>query len=180
MPELPRDNLLLEPAGRNTAPCIAWAAAHVGRRDPLGVIAALPADPHIGDEGLFAQAVTRALDAAQQGTIATLGVEPTRPETGYGYLEVGAEVEEGLHRVQAFVEKPTRERAHEFLQSGRYLWNSGMFFFRADVILAQIERHLPELGAFVARLDQAAPGDQERTLINAEYASSGRSRSTTA
>jgi mannose-1-phosphate guanylyltransferase len=170
LPDLPQENLLLEPTGRNTAPCIAWAAAHVRRRDAQGVIAALPADPHIADEALFAEAVTRALDAASSGSIATLGIEPTRPETGYGYLEIGEKLADQLHRVGAFVEKPTRERAQQFLQSGKHLWNSGMFFFRADVILREVERYLPELGAFVAQLDIAAHADQERVLISAQYA----------
>jgi mannose-1-phosphate guanylyltransferase len=170
LPDLPRENLLLEPAGRNTAPCIAWAAAHVRRRDAQGVIAALPADPHIADEALFAEALQRAFAAASTGSIATLGIEPTRPETGYGYLEVGDRLGEGLHRVGAFVEKPTRERAQQFLQSGAYLWNSGMFFFRADVILREIDRFLPELGAFVREIDAATGPEQERALVGQRYA----------
>src|SRR4029077_3038318 len=120
------------------------------------VIMALPADAHIGDEALFTPTLARALDAAAAGSIGTLGIEPSRPETGYGYLQLGAPVADGVYRVGAFVEKPTRERALQFLHVGGYLWNSGMFFFRADVILREIDRHLPELGRFVARCDAAA------------------------
>ena len=155
LPGLPRENLLLEPVGRNTVPSIAWAAAHVRRRDAQGVIAALPADPYIADEALFADAVNARSTRRAAGRSSRSASSRRDPETGYGYLEVGEEMGAHLHRVGAFVEKPTRERAQQFLQSGAYLWNSGMFFFRADVILREIDRHLPELGTF-ARIDAAA------------------------
>ncbi len=169
LPGLPEQNLLLEPLGRNTAPCLAWAAARIRKRAPRGVIAALPADPHIGDERLFQAALERALQAAAGGAIATLGVKPSRAETGYGYLEVGEPVSEGVHRVDAFIEKPDRERAQRFAQSGRHLWNSGMFFFRADVILRAIARHLPELGAFVARCEHAQDAGAEQAVVAESY-----------
>jgi mannose-1-phosphate guanylyltransferase len=170
LPELAREQVLLEPIGRNTAPCIAWAAAHVRRLDPNGVIVALAADAHVGDEALFTSTLARAFAAAASGSIATLGIEPSRPETGYGYLQLGTAVADGVYRVGAFVEKPSRERALQFLQAGRHLWNSGIFFFRADIILREIDRHLPELGRFVTRCDAAAEAGTESALIAAEYA----------
>jgi mannose-1-phosphate guanylyltransferase len=148
LPELPADNVLAEPAARNTAPCVAWAAAHVATENPDAVMMVLPADPHIGDEAAYRELLKLASRAGSSNGIATIGVSPTRPETGYGYIESGPEIESGVLRVQRFVETPDLARAEEFLREGRFLWNSGMFFFRADVILREYERQLPELYAF--------------------------------
>jgi mannose-1-phosphate guanylyltransferase len=170
LPSLPGANVLLEPVGRNTAPCLAWAAAHARRRSANAVIAAIPADPHISDEKAYGQAVERALSAAEGGPIATIGIVPSRPESGYGYLELGAELSPGVRKVAAFVEKPTRERAERFVQGGNHLWNCGMFCFRADTLLHAVDRHLPALGAFVRRADAAADRGAEAALVAAEYA----------
>jgi mannose-1-phosphate guanylyltransferase len=150
LPELPAENVLAEPAARNTAPCVAWAAAHVSARAPKGVMMVLPADPHIGDEVAYRTLLTRACGAAADGGLVTIGVTPTRPETGYGYIECGPETNlgSGVYKVQRFVEKPTLARAQEFLQHKRFLWNSGMFFFRADRVLAEYQRQLPDLFIF--------------------------------
>jgi mannose-1-phosphate guanylyltransferase len=110
------------------------------------------------------------LSAASSGSIATIGARPTRPETGYGYLRIGELVADGAHRVRAFVEKPTREQALQYLQDGGYLWNCGMFFFRAEAILREISLHLPELHAFVLRADEAALQGHEPALVATEYA----------
>jgi len=170
LPTLPALNVLLEPIGRNTAPCLAWAAAHARRRAANAVIAAIPADPHIGDEQAYGRAIERALSAAEAGPIATIGIVPSRAETGYGYLELGPELSPGVRRVAAFVEKPTRERAERFLKGGNHLWNCGMFCFRADALLRAVDRHLPGLGAFVRRADAAAERGAEAALVAAEYA----------
>jgi mannose-1-phosphate guanylyltransferase len=172
IPALPGGNLLLEPIGRNTAPCIAWAAAHVRRRDPGAVIGVLPADPHIGDEREFAATLERAFVAAEGGVIATVGVTPTRAETGYGYLELAARADPGgaTQAVQAFVEKPTPERAQQYLRGGRHLWNSGMFFFPAALILREIARHLPQLAEFVEGCDRAAAVGAEAAFVAERYA----------
>jgi mannose-1-phosphate guanylyltransferase len=169
LPGLPPENLLLEPIGRNTAPCLAWASAHVRRRDPSGVIAVMPADHHIENESEFLGSLRQALSAAETGAIVTLGIKPTRPETGYGYLALGPSLGERLYRVEAFVEKPTRERAEQFIAADRYLWNSGMFFVRADVILGEIGKRLPEPAAFVARCDDAAGRGVEADVVASEY-----------
>jgi mannose-1-phosphate guanylyltransferase len=169
LPDLPRENILFEPVGRNTAACLAWASAYVRRRDPDAVVAALPADHRIGEGDAFRGAAQRALNAAHAGSIVTLGIRPTSPETGYGYLEVGDRIDADLHRVRAFVEKPTRERAQQFLDAGKYLWNSGMFFFRADTLLREVGRSLPELAAFVTRCDDAAKSGQEADVIAHGY-----------
>jgi mannose-1-phosphate guanylyltransferase len=169
LPSLPAANVLLEPIGRNTAPCLAWASTWVRRRDPHAVIAALPADAHIGDEQGFVRAVDLALTAAESGAIATIGIRPTRPETGYGYLELGEPVTPGVQRVKRFVEKPDRAHAEQFLTGGQHLWNCGMFCFGASVLLDAIARHMPELAAFCTRADEAAAHGHERDLIAQAY-----------
>jgi len=157
LPKLALSNLLLEPDARNTAPCIGWATAVVQERDRNALIAVLPADSHIADEMAFGVTVERAMIAADSGILVTVGVTPTRPETGYGYVETGAAISDGVYRVGAFVEKPDLARAESYVASGKYLWNSGMFFFRADVMLAAIGRNLPAIRAFANALVTTAP-----------------------
>lgn len=170
LPELPPNNVLGEPSGRNTAPCIAWAAAHVSARAPEGVMVVLPADPHIGDEPAYRAVLERAIAAARSGGLVTVGVTPTRPETGYGYIEVGEALSAGVERVLRFVEKPDLYRAQRFVTEGNFLWNSGMFFFRADVVLAEIERQLPDLHAFArASREHTLARTDETALVRERY-----------
>src|SRR5690606_4653603 len=98
LPSLPSENVLAEPVGRNTAPCIAWAAARIARRDPDAPCAVLPADHHIADEDAYEATIRRALGAASGGSIVTIGIRPSAPETGYGYIEMGEPIGEGVHR----------------------------------------------------------------------------------
>ena len=161
VPELPIDNILIEPLGRNTAPCIGLAAVAVRRRDPQGVMAVLPSDHFVADEASFMRTLTGALACAAAGHIVTLGIRPTHPETGYGYIQLGGsdtpdsagphkdDKGEPIWRAAAFVEKPTAARARDYLQAGNYVWNSGTFFFPAQRILAELHRHLPALGAIL-------------------------------
>lgn len=171
LPDVPRENILAEPAARNTAPCVGWAAAHVRRRDPEGVIAVLPADHYITEEDEFLAAMRTGVAAAVQGDIVTVGIRPSRAETGYGYVEVGEPIGANVHRARRFVEKPNKRRAEQFLASGNYLWNAGVFFFRADVILDAIGKHLPGLGEALARFDRADSEGREREEVEASYAS---------
>lgn len=154
LPDLPAGNFIVEPCARNTAPCVGLAALHVARRDPRGIIAMLPADHHISRPGAFREAVAAAARLAQAGAIATIGIRPSRPETGYGYLKVGPRLAARgrakgggpAHKVERFVEKPDVVTAARYLADGGYLWNSGIFVFRADVILDEIGRAMPVLG----------------------------------
>jgi mannose-1-phosphate guanylyltransferase len=142
-------HFLLEPQGRNTAAAIALAAHWVASRfGAEAVLLVLPADHLIGDHAAFALAVADAVRIAGAGRLATFGVVPTAPETGYGYIETGDALP-GLpgYQVRRFVEKPDQERAEAFVAGGRHLWNSGMFCFRADAILAALARHAPVLAA---------------------------------
>ena len=169
LPDLPAANVLAEPCGRNTAPCVGWAAAHVRRRDPEAAMLVLPADHHIGDEPAYLDVLRRGLEACADGSLVTVGIEPSRPETGYGYLEVGEAIAPGVHEARRFVEKPNLLRAEQFLAAGNFLWNSGMFFFRADAILEQIARCLPGLSEGLEALDAAAAEGREAEVAATVY-----------
>jgi len=142
-------NILAEPVGRNTAPCIGLAAIHLRCEAGDGPMVALPADHFIADEDAFRSTLSAAARLAQAGGIVTIGITPTRPETGYGYILKGAEQEPVLShpvfRVERFVEKPDLPTAGEYLASGRYLWNSGIFVFTPNTILQEIQQHLPKV-----------------------------------
>jgi len=171
LPELDATRILAEPIGRNTAPCIGWAATHVRRLDPDAVMTVLPADHYIGDTGAYVDTLRRGLEAATHGDYVTIGIRPTRAETGYGYIEVGSELDPGVFRARRFVEKPNRQRAEQFVASGCFLWNSGMFFFLASRILDAIDLHLPGLGEQLHRYETAAEIGREAELVSETYAS---------
>jgi mannose-1-phosphate guanylyltransferase len=141
--------LLAEPIGRNTAPCIGLGAMYAESRGYDGPIAFLPADHYIGNVPAFLESLKLAGRIAESGGLVTLGIVPTRPETGYGYIHRGSEIKgmEGLpaYYVSAFVEKPDPEKAFHYLQAGDYYWNAGIFIAKASVILKEIRQHLPEL-----------------------------------
>lgn len=164
VPELRREQLLIEPVARNTAPCLAWAAATIARTDPDAVVMAMPADPHIDDEGGFDATAALAIAKAREGVITTIGVPPTRPETGYGYIEATAGEGE-VRDVARFVEKPDLATAETFLEAGNMFWNAGMFFFRASDMVAAVRAHLPELAAGIDELDAAAREGREPQAV---------------
>lgn len=146
-------DIVVEPVGRNTAPAVGLAATLIAQRDPRGTMVVLPADHYIRDEDDFCRKVLVARESALNGYLVTLGVTPDRPETGYGYIEAERECRgEPPYPVTRFVEKPSREKAMEFLAAGNFFWNSGMFVWQAQVILEQIDRHMPALSASLARL----------------------------
>jgi mannose-1-phosphate guanylyltransferase len=167
LPSVPRANFLAEPVARNTAPCIGLAASTIARTDPDAIVAVLPADHFISDEPGFLAVIGRAVEVAADGWLTTIGIVPTRPETGYGYIEVGDAIRDGAHAVRRFVEKPTREKAEAFVAGGRHLWNAGMFFFRASVMRDAIAAHLPALAEGLARIEAAAAagGDAEAKAL---------------
>jgi len=149
LPDLPEANLLVEVEGRDTAPAVAWATLEVAQRyGDEAVVGFFPADHWIGDQDRFQQTLKAASTLAQeQGAIATLGIQPTFPSTGYGYIEqgdsLGAYLDIPAYRVKRFTEKPGLETAQEFLASGRFSWNSGMFIFQAGVVLEELKIHAP-------------------------------------
>jgi mannose-1-phosphate guanylyltransferase len=164
LPALHREQLLVEPTPRNTAPCIGWAAHTIARTDPNAVVMALPADHHIADAERFRAALKLAVDSARGGTIATIGITPTHPETGYGYVEAEPS-SSPVWRALRFVEKPTRARAEEFIASGRFFWNAGMFFFRASDMVAAVRAHLPALADGLDAIDAAAKAGREQEAV---------------
>ncbi|WBT40080.1 mannose-1-phosphate guanylyltransferase/mannose-6-phosphate isomerase [Hyphomicrobium sp. DMF-1] len=138
------ESVVLEPSARNTAPAIAVAALLAARRDPAAILAIMPSDHVIADAAGFADAVRRAAEVASRGRIVLFGIAPTEPHTGYGYIRKGnalAEGTEGAFEVDSFFEKPNAETAQTYLDDGRYLWNSGIFVFRADTYLDELARH---------------------------------------
>jgi mannose-1-phosphate guanylyltransferase len=171
LPGLPAGNFLSEPVARNTAPCIGWATATVQRRDPDAVVMVLPSDHFIADEEAFRGMVSAAANLTETAAIATIGITPTRPETGYGYMEKGAPIGGSAFAVSRFVEKPDRARAEAYVTSGQYLWNSGMFFFRARVMSDMIRQHLPELAAGMERIDRGARAGNEMEAIESVFPS---------
>lgn len=168
LPELPEGNLVAEPAARNTAPAVGLGAVAVARRAGEDArLAVMPSDAFIGNEAAFAEVVRTALEHAGE-TIVTIGLRPTRPETGYGYLQRGRPVSDGAYEVARFVEKPDAATAAHYLTSGDFLWNSGMFFFTAGRLFAEAQRHMPELGTILA--DIRASSDPAKTAA-AQYPS---------
>ena len=128
LPDLDPARILLEPDRRNTAPCIAWAAYHIAAIDPEASIIVTPSDHLITNEPVFDQCVNRGFEFIENNdALLTLGIKPTRPETGYGYIQIGREVEPGLLKVKTFTEKPDLELAKVFVESGEFFWNAGIF-----------------------------------------------------
>ncbi len=169
LPALPKANVVVEPQARNTAPAIALATLAVSRVDPSGVMLVLPSDQHVADVPAFQASVHEAIRVAREGSIVTLGITPTRPETGYGYIKVGDALNGTAHRVAAFVEKPNLSTAEDYLRSGQYLWNAGLFVFRADVMWQAFEAHMPEVHrALVAMRD--APKAKAAAVLKREFA----------
>lgn len=146
--EVPDVEVIGEPAARNTAAALGLAAVYACATDPDAVIGAFPADHHIGDPVAFGVAIERAFAVAEaRDVIATVGIAPTRPDTGFGYLELGGEVAAGVREVVRFVEKPAPAVAQRYLDGGRHLWNGGMFFVRAARLLDELDRFVPQTGA---------------------------------
>lgn len=146
LPELKDDQILLEPARRNTAPCIAWAAYHIAARDPQASMIVTPSDHLITREREFEQSIETGFEFVENNdALLTLGIKPVRPETGYGYIQIGDEVSEGVRKVKTFTEKPNLELAKVFLETGEFFWNSGIFLWKASTILDALHTHAPDI-----------------------------------
>lgn len=165
--DLPDENLVIEPAARNTGPAVGLGVVEVARRaGNQAVVAVLPSDAYIGNESAFSQVMHLALEHAQE-TIVTLGLRPSRPETGYGYLQMGKPVHGSVFEVARFVEKPDSAKAISYVASGDYLWNSGMFFFTVARFLAEAHQHLPALAKI---LDEIQMADDPSAVAMHRYA----------
>jgi mannose-1-phosphate guanylyltransferase len=146
LPQMPPENVLTEPARRNTAPAIALCTFAIEDRIGACTVSFLASDHFIGDEPEFARVLDRAYDFAEShDELVTIGIEPTEPNTGYGYLEIGDVLDNDVLRVRSFKEKPDRQRAEEFLRAGNYAWNASMFVWRSDVFRRELLAHTPDV-----------------------------------
>jgi mannose-1-phosphate guanylyltransferase len=154
--DLPEANVLVEPSPRDSCAAIALAAAVIARRDPEAIMGSFASDHLISDNERFSAVIRQAMVGAEQGLLMTLGITPTRPETGYGYLQCGGPIADGaVLAVEEFKEKPSYDVAETYVKSGNYLWNAGMFVWRVDVFLAELARQQPQLAAGISRVAQA-------------------------
>lgn len=173
LPALPPGNILSEPVARNTAPCIVYAAMALIKKDPDATMIVLPADHRIGNVRAFQDILRIAIAKAQESdALVTIGIEPTHPATGYGYIQYDSDlIGEELKAVpvKAFAEKPNLSTAERFIDSGDFLWNSGMFIWRADSILKAIQKHLPDVWEAFAPLQEAAGTDREADAVQRAY-----------
>ena len=155
LPQIPAENILAEPCARNTAPCIAFAAAVIGRKYDDAVMLVLPSDHLISYEKIYVSTLRKAVAVAEEGkNLVTIGITPTYPETGYGYINFGEEAGSAF-KVERFVEKPDLATAKSYLASGDYLWNSGMFVWKVSSILADIKEFMPDIYEGAARIGES-------------------------
>ncbi len=160
--------LILEPMGRNTAPAVAVAALEADAQGDEALLLVLPSDHTIADEEAFAEAVGHASDAAASGYLVTFGIAPDRPETGYGYIRVGSPITADVMHVDKFKEKPDADTAAAYVESGQYLWNAGIFLFKASTYLEELEAHDPTMALLARQAWEQADRKGQRVLLEAE------------
>jgi mannose-1-phosphate guanylyltransferase len=169
VPSIPEKNYLIEPAPRGTASVVALASAILKKRDPQAVMAIQTADHHIRNQDLFQYLLRTAFEVADKEYLVTLGITPTYPSTGYGYIQQGeslnGDYKYPVYKVKRFVEKPDEETAQVLLRSGDHSWNSGMFVWRADVILAEMQRQMPDLYKAVDEIASAWDTQQQNEVV---------------
>ena len=172
LPEIDRRQILLEPARRNTAPCIAWAAHHIHAINPGALIMVTPSDHLILKTEEFQRTAREAFDfICDHDALLTMGIKPNRPETGYGYIQVGEAVRDDFRKVKTFTEKPNLELAEVFLKSGEFYWNSGMFFWSARSILDALKTFAPDINSIFEAGCATMGHPEEQRFINAHYPS---------
>ena len=167
LPDVPAGHILAEPAARNTAPCIAWACWSIRREDPSANVVVTPADAVVMDVPEFRRVIGNALSfTAARAAIVTIGINPTRPETGYGYIEAGGLVDGEIQAVRAFKEKPSLDVAKGYLAAGNFLWNAGIFVWNVETIVSCISRYKPGIAADMDKI--MATGDVARVFPSCE------------
>ena len=175
LPEIPQTNILFEPARRNTAPCICWAANHIYSKDNQASIMTLPSDHLILKDNAFLQAMEEGMCFVEKTKgLLTLGIKPNSPETGYGYIQKGnpAEEDDGVLTVKSFIEKPNQEMAEMLISTNEFFWNSGIFLWRADAILNAFEKYAPEIATIFNGGKLVYGTAQENEFINREFPNS--------
>lgn len=166
LPELPEDNILAEPAARNTAPCIAYACWKIKARYPEANIVVTPSDALVINVGEFRRVIGAALDFTRTGKrIVTIGIKPSRPETGYGYIEEGVLAEGEVFKVDSFREKPCLELAKQYLSDGGYLWNAGIFVWNIDTIMSSLRSFVPGLASIMDEMSCSFYTEKETETV---------------
>lgn len=175
LPKVPEENIVGEPVAKNTAPCVAIAAELLYKKDPDAVMVVLPADHHITEPDKFVEILNSAVAKAESGEhLVTIGITPSRPETGFGYIHGDTSISEEfkgntVNSVIEFVEKPNLQKAEEYLATGEFFWNSGMFVWKASTVLNEIEAHLPDMHALVKQSSDELFTDMHLPAINDFY-----------
>ena len=170
LPNIPQKNIVLESAMRNTAPCILLSALKIYKENPEATMLVAPSDSWIEDEVGFIENLKVAFDTSKEvDTIVTLGIQPTYPNTGYGYIHYDASDSRPAKEVKAFTEKPDYKTAQRFFQSGDYLWNAGMFVWSAQTIVNAFQKHLPDMYALFSKGTSVFNTDKEQDFINTHY-----------
>lgn len=172
LPEIPQENVLLEPKARNTAPCIGLAATYIQKKYKDAIMIVLPSDHLIKFNGIFINTLKDAIQVAQQDeNMVTIGITPNYPETGYGYINFGEQKPgaTNIYKVERFVEKPNLELAKEYLDSGKYLWNSGMFVWKTSTILKQFEKYIPSIYQGLLNIEEAIGTQREMDTLEKEF-----------
>lgn len=171
LPELPEKNILCEPVGRNTAPCVGLAAMHIGKKYDDALMIVLPSDHLIKYNSMFVDVLKDACAVAEKGdNLTTIGITPNYPETGYGYIKFDPDQSEGrAYGVECFVEKPDLKTAKEYLADESYLWNSGMFVWKISTILKDIEKFLPEMYEGLLKIKAAIGTEEQEAVLEEEF-----------
>lgn len=169
LPDVPRENILCEPCARNTAPCIAFAAAIIQKKYGDAMMLVLPSDHLIGYENIYIKTLQTAIRTAEEGNnLVTIGITPAYPETGYGYINFGKEAGDA-YEVERFVEKPDLPTAKKYLASGKYLWNSGMFVWKASAIMYNMKQFMPEIHDGAVRIGDSYGTDSYEEILIKEF-----------
>ena len=172
---VPPGNIIVEPQGRDTAPCIGFASVWLETRKGNVSMVVLPSDHLIRDEEKFARVIRAAAQLAKKGYLVTIGIKPTRAETGYGYLELGKGMDEWggvpVFEVERFTEKPSHKKAKEFFEQGNFLWNGGIFAWKSSVILQEMKKYLPKLYSGLVRIQKALGTSEEEKVVRGVYPS---------
>ena len=166
LPELDESQILLEPARRNTAPCIAWAMYHIAAKDPQASVIVAPSDSLITRENIFIESIKKGFEFVESNdALLTLGIKPTRPETGYGYIQIGSKTDGDIYAVKTFTEKPRRELAEVFVESGEFFWNSGIFIWKASTIIDAMKTYVPDVTNIFDKGEGVYGTEAERKFI---------------
>ena len=172
LPDLNPGNIFVEPANKETATCIGLAAMKLLKKDKDAVMVVLPSDHYIENNHSYIETLKQAVDIAdKKNVIVTIGIEPTRPEMGYGYIEMGDRINGNIptYKVSRFTEKPNLEVAKDFILKGTYLWNSGMIIMRADTIIREINKYIPQLGRCLSEIYRHIGEDDEEEVTRKQY-----------